>query len=236
MIYFFLKSLSPQKNLCANPNVPSCMFILSDSKARERRAFAFVTCILPSASRACPPGKWWKRWKWTRPSSWPRIWNTARRCWTSSATWAATCRSPSFCSQHFLCALIACLFCSAMQNKYRQAYDKSRGKPPSVTTDTPEMIRIRKAQEQLSEVRRRVAARGPYGSSWPPCCFCCCCCCCCLCCCCSCTVFCCGFCCCSCCCRRCTLQWLLQLSLLQSFFGAVVITVVAVIVVVLLLP
>lgn len=28
----------------------------------------------------------------------------------------------------------------------------SRGKPPAVSTDTPEMIRIRKAQEQLSEV------------------------------------------------------------------------------------
>ncbi|XP_051938798.1 nebulin isoform X13 [Hippocampus zosterae] len=41
-------------------------------------------------------------------------------------------------------------------NKYRQAYDKSRGKPPAVTTDTPEMIRIRKAQEQLSEIKYRM--------------------------------------------------------------------------------
>lgn len=40
----------------------------------------------------------------------------------------------------------------ALQNKYRQAYDLSRGQPPSIITDTPEMIRIRKAQEQLSEV------------------------------------------------------------------------------------
>lgn len=38
------------------------------------------------------------------------------------------------------------------QNKYRHAYDMSRGTPPSISTDTPEMIRIRKAQEQLSEV------------------------------------------------------------------------------------
>lgn len=41
---------------------------------------------------------------------------------------------------------------SAPQNKYRQAYDLSRGTPPCVETETPEMIRIRKAQEQLSEV------------------------------------------------------------------------------------
>ncbi|XP_040003665.1 nebulin [Xiphias gladius] len=41
-------------------------------------------------------------------------------------------------------------------NKYRQAYDLSRGTPPSFITDTPEMIRIRKAQEQLSEVKYRM--------------------------------------------------------------------------------
>ncbi|XP_077393753.1 nebulin [Festucalex cinctus] len=41
-------------------------------------------------------------------------------------------------------------------NKYRQAYDKSRGHPPAITTDTPEMIRIRKAQEQLSEIKYRM--------------------------------------------------------------------------------
>uniref|UniRef100_H3DE26 Nebulin n=1 Tax=Tetraodon nigroviridis TaxID=99883 RepID=H3DE26_TETNG len=41
-------------------------------------------------------------------------------------------------------------------NKYRHAYDKSRGKPPAFTADTPEMLRIRKAQEQLSEVKYRM--------------------------------------------------------------------------------
>ncbi|KAM3607131.1 uncharacterized protein V6R79_002158 [Siganus canaliculatus] len=41
-------------------------------------------------------------------------------------------------------------------NKYRHAYDLSRGQPPAVTTETPEMIRIRKAQEQLSEVKYRM--------------------------------------------------------------------------------
>ncbi|XP_027131937.1 nebulin isoform X3 [Larimichthys crocea] len=41
-------------------------------------------------------------------------------------------------------------------NKYRQAYDLSRGTPPAIVTDTPEMIRIRKAQEQLSEVKYRM--------------------------------------------------------------------------------
>ncbi|XP_059198819.1 nebulin [Centropristis striata] len=41
-------------------------------------------------------------------------------------------------------------------NKYRQAYDLSRGKPPGIVTDSPEMIRIRKAQEQLSEVKYRM--------------------------------------------------------------------------------
>nr|XP_046261005.1 nebulin isoform X31 [Scatophagus argus] len=42
------------------------------------------------------------------------------------------------------------------QNKYRHAYDMSRGKPPAIVTDTPELIRIRKAQEQLSEVKYRM--------------------------------------------------------------------------------
>ncbi|MED6232036.1 hypothetical protein ATANTOWER_018828 [Ataeniobius toweri] len=41
-------------------------------------------------------------------------------------------------------------------NKYRQAYDLSRGAPPAFITDTPELIRIRKAQEQLSEVKYRM--------------------------------------------------------------------------------
>lgn len=41
---------------------------------------------------------------------------------------------------------------SSWQNKYRQAYDMSRGNPPAISTETPEMLRIRKAQEQLSEV------------------------------------------------------------------------------------
>ncbi|KAK5614263.1 hypothetical protein CRENBAI_005311 [Crenichthys baileyi] len=41
-------------------------------------------------------------------------------------------------------------------NKYRQAYDLSRGTPPAIITDTPELIRIRKAQEQLSEVKYRM--------------------------------------------------------------------------------
>uniref|UniRef100_UPI0037E9BF77 nebulin isoform X1 n=1 Tax=Semicossyphus pulcher TaxID=241346 RepID=UPI0037E9BF77 len=41
-------------------------------------------------------------------------------------------------------------------NKYRQAYDLSRGKAPGFISDTPELIRIRKAQEQLSEVKYRM--------------------------------------------------------------------------------
>uniref|UniRef100_A0A3B4XJE7 Nebulin n=1 Tax=Seriola lalandi dorsalis TaxID=1841481 RepID=A0A3B4XJE7_SERLL len=41
-------------------------------------------------------------------------------------------------------------------NKYRHAYDVSRGQPPALTTVTPELIRIRKAQEQLSEVKYRM--------------------------------------------------------------------------------
>ncbi|XP_028991872.1 nebulin isoform X5 [Betta splendens] len=41
-------------------------------------------------------------------------------------------------------------------NKYRQAYDLSKGQPPAISTETPEMIRIRKAQEQLSEVKYRM--------------------------------------------------------------------------------
>ncbi|XP_059895708.1 nebulin isoform X40 [Gadus macrocephalus] len=41
-------------------------------------------------------------------------------------------------------------------NQYRKAYDLSRGTPPVHIADTPEMVRIRKAQEQLSEVKYRM--------------------------------------------------------------------------------
>ncbi|XP_041724922.1 nebulin isoform X10 [Coregonus clupeaformis] len=41
-------------------------------------------------------------------------------------------------------------------NKYRHAYDKAKGKPYAISADTPEMVRIKKAQEQLSEVKYRM--------------------------------------------------------------------------------
>ncbi|XP_060785938.1 nebulin isoform X4 [Neoarius graeffei] len=41
-------------------------------------------------------------------------------------------------------------------NKYREAYEKTKGQPYYLTADTPEMIRIKKAQEQLSEVKYRM--------------------------------------------------------------------------------
>ncbi|XP_024142250.1 nebulin isoform X16 [Oryzias melastigma] len=50
-------------------------------------------------------------------------------------------------------------------NKYRQAYEMSKGAPPAITTDTPELIRIRKAQEQLSEVKYRMEGNKVRTSS-----------------------------------------------------------------------
>ncbi|XP_037395338.1 nebulin isoform X16 [Pygocentrus nattereri] len=41
-------------------------------------------------------------------------------------------------------------------NKYREAYERSKGQPYIISADTPEMIRIKKAQEQLSEVKYRM--------------------------------------------------------------------------------
>ncbi|XP_030641691.1 nebulin [Chanos chanos] len=41
-------------------------------------------------------------------------------------------------------------------NKYKEAYEKSKGQPYHITTDTPEILRIKKAQEQLSEVKYRM--------------------------------------------------------------------------------
>ncbi|XP_036421773.1 nebulin isoform X17 [Colossoma macropomum] len=41
-------------------------------------------------------------------------------------------------------------------NKYREAYERSKGQPYIISGDTPEMIRIKKAQEQLSEVKYRM--------------------------------------------------------------------------------
>uniref|UniRef100_A0A8B9LD87 Nebulin n=1 Tax=Astyanax mexicanus TaxID=7994 RepID=A0A8B9LD87_ASTMX len=42
------------------------------------------------------------------------------------------------------------------RNKYREAYEKAKGQPYNISADTPEMIRIKKAQEQLSEVKYRM--------------------------------------------------------------------------------
>ncbi|XP_068101898.1 nebulin isoform X4 [Hyperolius riggenbachi] len=42
------------------------------------------------------------------------------------------------------------------QNKYKEAYEKKRGEPYAITTDTPELKRIKKAQNQLSEVKYRM--------------------------------------------------------------------------------
>uniref|UniRef100_A0A9J8CJ90 Nebulin n=1 Tax=Cyprinus carpio carpio TaxID=630221 RepID=A0A9J8CJ90_CYPCA len=41
-------------------------------------------------------------------------------------------------------------------NKYREAYEKSKGQPYAISAETPEMIRIKRAQEQLSEVKYRM--------------------------------------------------------------------------------
>ncbi|KAJ8407124.1 hypothetical protein AAFF_G00288000 [Aldrovandia affinis] len=41
-------------------------------------------------------------------------------------------------------------------NKYRHAYDKTKGQPYAITADTPEVQRIKKAQDQLSEVKYRM--------------------------------------------------------------------------------
>ncbi|XP_067892361.1 nebulin [Heterodontus francisci] len=41
------------------------------------------------------------------------------------------------------------------QNKYKEEFEKEKGKPYAIISDTPELKRIRKAQEQLSEVKYR---------------------------------------------------------------------------------
>ncbi|KAK2840122.1 hypothetical protein Q5P01_013862 [Channa striata] len=43
-----------------------------------------------------------------------------------------------------------------MLEQFSHAYELSKGQSPAISTDTPELIRIRKAQEQLSEVKYRM--------------------------------------------------------------------------------
>ncbi|XP_064010978.1 nebulin [Pogoniulus pusillus] len=43
------------------------------------------------------------------------------------------------------------------ENKYKEKYRKEKGKPYASTSDTPEIRRIKKVQEQLSEVKYRMA-------------------------------------------------------------------------------
>ncbi|XP_043930823.1 nebulin isoform X2 [Protopterus annectens] len=42
------------------------------------------------------------------------------------------------------------------QNKYKEQYEKEKGQPVAFTPDTPELRRIRKVQQQLSEVKYRM--------------------------------------------------------------------------------
>ncbi|KAM5152110.1 nebulin isoform 1-T2 [Mantella aurantiaca] len=42
------------------------------------------------------------------------------------------------------------------QNKYKEKFEKHRGEPYAITIDTPELKRIKKAQNQLSEVKYRM--------------------------------------------------------------------------------
>nr|KAF6496668.1 nebulin [Rousettus aegyptiacus] len=41
-------------------------------------------------------------------------------------------------------------------NKYKENYEKAKGQPTAITTDTPELRRIKKVQDQLSEVKYRM--------------------------------------------------------------------------------
>ncbi|XP_039711597.1 nebulin [Pteropus medius] len=41
-------------------------------------------------------------------------------------------------------------------NKYKENYEKAKGQPSAITTDTPELRRIKKVQDQLSEVKYRM--------------------------------------------------------------------------------
>nr|XP_031534401.1 nebulin isoform X12 [Vicugna pacos] len=41
-------------------------------------------------------------------------------------------------------------------NKYKKTYEKTKGQPYAITTDTPELRRIKKVQDQLSEVKYRI--------------------------------------------------------------------------------
>nr|XP_045724836.1 nebulin isoform X14 [Mirounga angustirostris] len=41
-------------------------------------------------------------------------------------------------------------------NKYKENYEKAKGQPSTITTDTPELRRIKKVQDQLSEVKYRM--------------------------------------------------------------------------------
>ncbi|XFF75189.1 hypothetical protein AB1E18_001408 [Capra hircus] len=41
-------------------------------------------------------------------------------------------------------------------NKYKEKYEKAKGQPYAITTDTPELRRIKKVQDQLSEVKYRM--------------------------------------------------------------------------------
>ncbi|XP_039191382.1 nebulin-like isoform X2 [Crotalus tigris] len=46
------------------------------------------------------------------------------------------------------------------EKKYKEKFEKEKGKPCGITTDTPELRRIKKVQDQLSEVKYRMAGEA----------------------------------------------------------------------------
>uniref|UniRef100_A0A803TYB2 Nebulin n=1 Tax=Anolis carolinensis TaxID=28377 RepID=A0A803TYB2_ANOCA len=58
----------------------------------------------------------------------------------------------SFCHQN-----MTYIFIFSPQKKYKEKFEKEKGKPYAITSDTPELRRIKKVQDQLSEVKYRMA-------------------------------------------------------------------------------
>lgn len=87
-----------------------------------------------------------------------RIWGRMKAVTTDDCDYLEDLRKNQMGNVCVACALCYCLVTFrtniwyAFQNKYKENYEKAKGQPYAITSDTPELRRIKKVQDQLSEV------------------------------------------------------------------------------------
>lgn len=87
-----------------------------------------------------------------------RVWGRMKSVMTDDCEYLEDLRKNQMGNVCVACILCCCLVTFQtniwypFQNKYKENYEKAKGQPYAITSDTPELRRIKKVQDQLSEV------------------------------------------------------------------------------------